>query len=46
MGPSGGAGDSVGRLQPGRLTPLMVTGGNVSALGEAGAGAGAAALRV
>ena len=44
-GPRGGAGDQVGRLQPGRLTPLMVTGGNVSADGDAGAGAGAVALR-
>ena len=39
-GPRGGAGDQVGRLQPGRLTPLMVTGGNVSA-DEEGDGADA-----
>ena len=42
-GGAGGAGVHLGRDQPGRFTPLTVTGGNVSAEGEAGAGAGACA---
>ena len=40
-GEAGGAGGSLGRDQPGSFTPLIDTGGNVQALGDAGAGAGA-----
>ncbi len=43
-GPRGGAGGPgfhLGRDQPGRFTPLTVTGGNVQADGDLVAGAGA-----
>ena len=46
-GPSGGAGGAgvhFGSDQPGRFTPLTVTGGNFQAEGDAGAGAGTGAL--
>ena len=45
-GPKGGAGGPgfhLGRDQPGRLTPLTVTGGNTQADGDFVAGAGAGA---
>jgi hypothetical protein len=44
-GGAGGAGDQAGSDQPGSETPLMTTGGNVSA-DEPGAGAGAGAAGV